>query len=388
MTGAAHAARPTFRVILALPVGGMALWNSLTGELRSLGHEVEYLSEVDQSHYRFRAGFVRSLILRFRMWVVFPLRVLWRSWSCRHSHDFLLVPNTPPFLPALVATCAPRGRLQLIQLLYDLYPDLLFLSTQCQPGSLKARFLAWCTRTALALCDATVFLGEQLKRAAESRYGAARHGVVIEVGSDSKSLLPREDAHAGVLRVIYSGNLGHAHDVDTIVDLLREPLPPGIDLAFHAYGSGYAQLKRSVGVPVPQRVIFGGPLADAEWAKVMSRSEVALITLRKGAEDVCFPSKAHSAMLAGQAIIAVCTTNSDLAETVRRANCGWVVEPGDSEGLRSTLLMLVADPEAASAAGLRAIAFANTHLDMTVIALKWAKFLAHRSEHRSPTPPA
>jgi len=385
---AGHAPRPTFRVILALPVGGMALWNSLTRELRSLGHEVEYLSEVDQSHYRFRAGVLRSLVMRLRMWVVFPLRVLWRSWSCRHSHDFLLVPNTPPFLPALVATCAPRGRMQRIQLLYDLYPDLLFLSTQCQPSSLKARFLALCTRTALARCNATVFLGEQLKHAAESRYGVARHGVVIEVGSDSKSLLPREDAHADALRMIYSGNLGHAHDVDTIVGLLREPLPSGGSIAFHAYGSGYAQLKRSVGVPTPERVVFGGPLAASDWAKVMSRAEVALITLRKGAEDVCFPSKAHSAMLAGQAIIAVCTANSDLAETVRRANCGWVVEPGDSAQLRATLQMLAADPAAARAAGLRALAFAKTRLDMTVIARKWAKFLACRSKRQSPTPHA
>jgi glycosyltransferase involved in cell wall biosynthesis len=354
----------------------MALWASLVRELRALGHDVEYLSVIDEADYRGRRGALRVLAVRFRMLLLFPLLVLWRLWTCRASHDFILVPTTPPFLPALAAALRLGPRLQVVHMMYDLYPDLLYLSNQWEPGSLRARFLAACTRYALARSSATVFLGERLKAAAESRYGPATRGTVIEVGSDGSMLLSRDATPSRTLRVLYSGNLGAAHDVDTLVEMLRSPLPSSVTLAFHAYGSGYQRLKQAIGPDIPPGVELMGPLADADWAEAMRQADVALITLRIGAEDVCFPSKLYSAMLAGQAIIAVCASTSDLADTVRAARCGQAVEPGDVDGLRGAITNLATNPQVASEAGRRAAVFAKTHFDMPSIARKWANFLA------------
>lgn len=370
-------AQRRLRITLAMPVGGMALWASLVRELRALGHDVEYLSVIDEADYRGRRGALRVLAVRFRMLVLFPVLVLWRLWTCRASHDFILVPTTPPFLPALAAALRLGPRQQVVHMMYDLYPDLLYLSNQWRPGSPRARFLAACTRYALTRSSATVFLGKRLKAAAESRYGLATRGTVIEVGSDGSMLLPRSMAASPTLRVLYSGNLGAAHDVDTLVELLRRPLPSSVTLAFHAYGSGYQRLKQAIGPNVPTGVELMGPLADADWAEAMRQADIALITLRVGAEDVCFPSKLYSAMLAGQAIIAVCASTSDLADTVRKAQCGWVVEPGDVEGLRKVLNELAEKPQKIGQSGRNARHFAAQHLDMPVIARKWSEFLVH-----------
>jgi hypothetical protein len=59
----------------------------------------------------------------------------------------------------------------------------------------------------------------------------------------------------------------------------------------------------------------------------MLAADVGLITMIPGAEAAVMPSKAYSAMVAGQAILAVCPLDSDLADLVLSHDCGWVVVP-------------------------------------------------------------
>jgi glycosyltransferase involved in cell wall biosynthesis len=49
------------------------------------------------------------------------------------------------------------------------------------------------------------------------------------------------------------------------------------------------------------------------------------------------PSKTYSAMAAGQAILAICPRDSDLADIVRAEECGWIVAPGRPQDLRGVL---------------------------------------------------
>ena len=76
----------------------------------------------------------------------------------------------------------------------------------------------------------------------------------------------------------------------------------------------------------------------------MRSAHVGLVTLKPGAEGLVMPSKTYSAMVAGQAILAVCPAQSDLADTVRMHEAGWVVEPGDVAGLRAAIAGIVSDP--------------------------------------------
>jgi hypothetical protein len=90
-------------------------------------------------------------------------------------------------------------------------------------------------------------------------------------------------------------------------------------------------------------VQWGAPQTTAEWAASMQQCHLGLVTVKPGAENVVFPSKAFSALLAGQALIAVCPEDSDLAQLVRRHGCGWIVAPGDVEGLRRVLAQASGD---------------------------------------------
>ena len=364
-------------LILAIPLAEIAFWDRLVHELESLGYQVFVWTEITERAYRGRRGWLGGLWIRCRVWCVFPLRVLGRCMlrpSCWRA--VLLIPTTPFYLPAAAATLLSPTGIRVIHLLYDLYPDQLILAGKVRRGSLIALMLSWSTRLAIRFCTATVFLGGHLRKAAESQYGNARRGVIIEVGGDGQLLAGEPVISSGGVQLLYSGNFGYAHDYETLLGVIARPLPRGIELVFHASGAGYEALKRELlhRGKNPQ-VKLAGPLETADWARVMAAAQVALVTMRPGSENILFPSKTYSAMLAGQAILAVCPRTSDLAATIEAAGAGWVIEPDDSAGLWVLLKRLAEDPELVQQARVRSQTYAREHFDMAVIAKKWERLL-------------
>ena len=59
--------------------------------------------------------------------------------------------------------------------------------------------------------------------------------------------------------------------------------------------------------------------------------------MSEGSQEVVMPSKTYSAMMAGQAILAVAPEDSDLVDLIKNTDCGWWVNPGDVKGFRACL---------------------------------------------------
>lgn len=307
-------------------------------------HRTELFAELSDAEYRrlSRGSSWALLWLRFRMLVVYTLRLWWQMRGSSGRVVFVVTTNTF-FAPWVAATFGRRRGVKVVHLLYDLYPEALAVAAGSDPGTLTARLIAAVTRNTLQKADATVFIGRRLREYAERRYGAAKRATVIEVGSDVALFqTPPASPLEGPLRMLYSGQLGRMHDLETLAHLLEEPAIPELEIVLQASGAGYAALEaRSRATAWP--VSWGPPLATADWAASMQRCHLGLVTVKSGAENVVFPSKAFSALLAGQAVVAICPDASDLADLVRRHDCGFVVAPGDVAGLRSALVEAASD---------------------------------------------
>src|SRR5690606_4360995 len=145
------------------------------------------------------------------------------------------------------------------------------------------------------------------------------------------------EAHAlressGCVTFLYCGNLGRMHDVDALVNGMSRIISEGIykkgrfRFEFRANGYGYSKLKERLDAfHASGAVFFGGPISDnTEWANLMLTGDVALVSLADGAENLLMPSKVYSAMVAGQAVLAVCSDRSDLASLIKVHDLGWV----------------------------------------------------------------
>ena len=354
-------------------VGGAGFFQELLREWRAGGATVVCREALTEKAYRAPRGLVQRLALRWRMYPGFG----WQCWvGARHSAfspDLRVVTTNPFFAPALVAR-AGRGRVPTVNLLYDLFPEALVQSGVVSRESWVARRCAAVTRSALRECAATVFLGERLRAYAETTHGPARRGVVIPVGARGapfRATPPGPVRPEVPLRMLYSGQLGRMHDTATLLAAWSEwrAVPTRLTWRFQASGPGVSVLRVAAG-DRPD-VEWGGGLPEAAWEREMLQAQVALVTLAPGAERIVMPSKTYSALVAGQAVLAVCPRQSDLADLVIRHDCGWVVEPGDATGLRQAFAAITGDPAELLAKRRRAYEAGHRCYDVGPVAAQW-----------------
>ena len=361
-------------------VGGGIFGAGHTAAWRALGLDARLHYAVELADYwRGKSGALARIGLRWSMYVLYPWR-LWRKVRRAVPGEIFVAVTNPFFLPALAARAARHNRAQVVHLVYDLYPDALVFGGGWSRRHPAARFAARSTRAAIAECAATVYLGERLRAYAESRYGVARRTVVIPVGTDTTVFRDSEPAprETGRVRCLYSGHMGRLHDWQTLADAVGRGVPEGVVLEVAADGPGARDLKKRLAPRAqqnPGQVIFAGTRGQTEWRAAMLSADVALVTMRPGAEKVVMPSKTYSAMAAGQAILAVCPFESDLADLVRHHDCGWVIEPGDVSGLKQCLALLPQVPADILQKRRRAWQAAHAHYSMEAVGRHWLQLL-------------
>ncbi|MGH8590513.1 MAG: sugar transferase, partial [Gammaproteobacteria bacterium] len=289
----------------------------------------------------------------------------------------------------------PLHRVPVVALVYDVYPDALEAAGVVSPQGLLPRAAAGANRIWLSRANAVVFIGPEMAEHVRGRYGSPPYWEVIETGAsvsefgtgcvhaaDAESELERWCR--GKVVVSYVGNLGQMHDWETVCRavprVLADPALARLCFVVAASGAGAEYLARRWSGLAPDRVRFEPPLPDPAWARLLSSSSIALVTLKEAASKTSIPSKTFSAMAAGNAVVAVAPAGSDLAAVVARERCGAVVSPGDVDGLVSALRGLALDPEALRVArdrGRRAVA---ARYDIRVLAGRWLAVLTAATE--------
>jgi glycosyltransferase involved in cell wall biosynthesis len=382
----------TFEVQVCSSIGGAPILERLVDELNGLGCRATKYTLLSLEEYWGANSWLGRWRFRGLLYAAYPALFLAR-FAGRRRPEVRVVTTNPFFMPCLAAFCCHGRDTRVVNLLYDLYPDALEFAGVLKPRSWGARLLGVIAAGALRRCDATVFLGERLREHAESKYGPARRAVVIPVGADGAPFR----GHAPVLAsdrtsvtLLYCGNMGRLHDYRTIHDALqllrgKEDFQAGaaapgrrLRVAIHGNGAGFKKFRALAGADsndAAWELAFGANLTGEAWAKQMRDAEVALVTMSKGAQRVLMPSKAYSALVAGQAILAVCTDDSDLADLVRRHDCGWVVSPGDGPHLAEVLREIRAEPAKVLQKRQNAFRAGHEKYDLAVVARQWLSLI-------------
>ena len=293
----------------------------------------------------------------------------------RRLRPIRFVTTNPFFAPALIRK-ASGGVGITINVVYDLYPDALLSAGTVRPNSQLAKSLASITRYSFNQCDATVFIGDRIRQRAESLYGTPRRSFIIPIGADGRPFRnspPILGSDLNTVTVMYCGQMGRMHDIDTIASAIASGQFHALRFVFRASGAGYAELLRRV--PSDARWEHGGALTTSEWQKAMLRAQIALVTMAEGAEDVALPSKAYSALVAGQAILAICPSNSDLADLIRKHDCGWVVSPRDIGNLERILKSVQSDRAEVQRKRINAFTAGHQYYDISIIAKEWLNII-------------
>lgn len=314
-------------------------------------------------------------------------RSVWRCLVELAQRGDVVVAATDPPLVSLVAMAAAHGRgARLINWLQDVYPEI---AVQLRVPFIRgpvASSLAALRNRSLQKAEATVVVGHLMGQKIESLGAPPARLHVIPNWCNDEEIKPLGHAENPLRQawglqskfvVGYSGNLGRAHEFDTVL-AAAERLRDDPRMLFLMIGGGtrFDELARTVKerrleslfrfVPYQERKMLSYSLAapDVHW-----------ISLNPELEGLIVPSKFYGIAAAGKPVIVIAAKDGELARLVQEHACGAVIAPSDSSALASTLSLLASDPAAVAEMGMRARKMLETHFTRQMAFARWRGLL-------------
>ena len=303
-----------------------------------------------------------------------------------HPGDIVIAKTDPPLVSVVARPVARRNGARLVNWLQDIYPETAVeLGVPFMRGPVAAS-LAALRNVTLRDAAATVVVGDLMGRKVETLGAPAERIHVIPNWCNDEDIrlvapadnpLRQEWNLADKFVLGYSGNLGRAHEFETVL-AAAERLRNESRIAFLMIGGGkrFAELSAAVqarGVagafrflPYQARTLLSYSLgaADAHW-----------VSLDPRLEGLMMPSKFYGIAAAGKPIVVIGDPNGELAQLVQRNACGFGIAPGESETLAATLRRLSETPQMVSEMGARARQMLDAHFTRRLGLARWRRLL-------------
>ncbi|MCP3981274.1 MAG: glycosyltransferase family 4 protein [bacterium] len=283
----------------------------------------------------------------------FALGVFWRMLFAPRDRLLLIVTN-PPFL-AWIGWCMRRLRGQrFAYLIHDVYPDIAIKLGYMREGSLVSRLWERLNRRTYRAADTVIVLGRDMRDVLAAKGVPQEKIRIVENWTDGSLVRPTPRAENpfakehGLLDkfvVMYSGNMGLFHDMESIVeaaDRLREHAD--IRFVFIGGGGKLDMMQRYAEEHELPNALFL-PYQDKEMLRyTLPTADVALISLSEGCEGLAVPSKLYGTLAAGTPIVANLEPSGEVAQVIEEAECGRVVPVHRPDSIAEAILAYRDDP--------------------------------------------
>lgn len=295
--------------------------------------------------------------------------------------DVVVAMTDPPLLSVCVAFAALLRGARLVNWLQDVFPEAAVRSGMgllAGPlGAIARMKRNWSLRRAVV----NVVLGERMAVEVGGLVPGARlrvvpnwaDGTAVRPMAPEASTLRREWGLEGKFVVGYSGNLGRAHDCETLLAAARL-MGDERDVMFSFVGGGhhFARLRAAglVNVKVHDYV------PEERLGEALAACDVHLVTLLPAMEGLVVPSKFYSIAAAGRPVIFVGDKDGEIARLVAAHGCGVTVEPGNGAALAAAIRDLRASPGTLRAKGDRARAAFEREWDKPIALARWREVIA------------
>ncbi len=280
--------------------------------------------------------------------------------------DLVLTLTTPPLI-SLVGTALKRlrGGSHFIWEM-DVYPDVAVSLRYIAAGGVLDRAIGLVADFSRRRADGIIALGECMRDRLQGRGIAAEKIQVAHNWADGDAIQPvPRPGDSQKLVVLYSGNLGLAHDIDTIAGaMLALKEDDRFRFVFTGGGPRRAELQAFCGREALGSVEWKGYVQRESLGASLCAGDIGLVTQQNSCLGAVVPSKVYGLLAAGRPVLFIGPAEATPARILRQFGCGWHVRCGDTAGLAVLLQTLAGNPALVREAGVRARAALLAHFDL------------------------
>jgi len=312
-------------------------------ELARRGHEIVLVG--NRSDYRGRKTLLGSRSLREAMALV---RLFVRVSLAKRSGTIVCL-TSPPLLPVVAKAALWRhAGARLIHWAMDLYPDVAVALGEVREGSRLHRLTARAMASVYRRCDLVIALDEEM----EKRIGAGPGECLVQSPwppaipspAASSRIMETRPSATRTFRWLYSGNLGRAHEWETLLEAqaILERGRVDAELVFQGGGAERQRAMEKAADLGLTRCLWLPYAAESALVASLLEADALVVTQRPETAGCLWPSKLALASLLGRPILWVGEARGQIAAELTE-NGHFVFAPGASAALASRIESLAGE---------------------------------------------
>jgi putative colanic acid biosynthesis glycosyltransferase WcaI len=275
---------------------------------------------------------------------------------CTASRPDIIVATMPPLgLGAAARLLSRFWKIPYVLLVEDLQPDTAIDLGMIKPGRM-ANMLFCIERLAYRNASIVATLTNGMARRimdkgiSPSRVRMIPHWIdesILNLPFDAPAQPPwLEFASQRKFLVVHAGNMGVKQGLDVVLEAAALS-KDNRDITYLLVGDGAeaGRLKAKASQQRLTNLSFFPLQPRAAFENLLSLIGVGLVTQQSCVSDIVFPSKMETLLAAGSPVIASVNQTSEVAETLRDAQAGIVVNAGDAASLARAVDSIYRNPE-------------------------------------------
>jgi glycosyltransferase involved in cell wall biosynthesis len=345
----------------------------------------EIQEQVEVIRSNFLRGFSRRWAGRTISSLAFCAHAIWHSCLSANRGDVILLTSEPPFLPLVGLILKWLFNIKFITLIYDLYPEVAVELGVLSQAHWLVTLWHQINRWVWHATDEIIVPCQTMHDRLVKHCPAIAHKItVIHNWTDPTLVQPIAKAENPFAQaqglvdpfvVLYSGNMGRCHDMETILETAKVLRHESIVFLFIGDGAKRSWLETQVKQHQLENCRFLPYQSKADLPLSLTACDLSLVSIDRGMEGLVAPSKFYSALCTGRPVAVICESHSYLRPLVTQADCGITVQNGDAQGLARFIQAVAGDRKMAEQLGKNGHHFAKENFTPGRIAQKYYQII-------------
>ena len=330
----------------------------------------------------------KSILRKLIYNLAFSTKAFFFTFKNRKEFDLILITTDPPFLAIISWMVKKVLNKPYALIMYDVYPDVAIKLDVLKEKGLISRFWRWINKKTYTNASKLIVIGEDMKKLIQARLPQIpeENYELIHNWSDQNFVhpIPREEnifikekGLEGKRILLYSGNMGRTHNIESILDAAIKIDGVHEDVVFVFIGGG---IKKNL---VTQHIeekrssnVISFPFQPFEiLAHVLSSATFSFVCLDDDFTGMSVPSKSYGIMASGTPIVGLLRSDSEISESVKQHQSGWIWNSEINQDLSDFISNILADENEIKVRGENALSSFRSNYDLAISVDKYHQVL-------------
>ena len=272
-----------------------------------------------------------------------------RSVLVKKDYDYLLIFSSPPISTIIGHLANKIRKKDYAYVVHDLYPEIAYNLNVIKKDGFIGKIMDYTNKKAFETSKNVIAIGRDMEEVLISKGCKKEKIKVITNWADSSYIYPvkkdnrfsREYNLQDTFNIIYTGNIGRFHDLETLV-YTAEELKEYKNINFIIIGEGYKKekilnMKKEKNL---DNLYILGYQDSSIYNEVLSTADLLVSSLEEGVEGLAVPSKTYSYFAANKPVVAIMNESSEIARTINENQIGICIQKNDHKKLAKFIINL------------------------------------------------